>query len=412
MIHVNKLVKKLSEFGLGLIVVVLMLSPDVTHAAIYYVATTGNNSNPGSQTQPFRTINKGFSVLSAGDTLEIKGGTYPESIHLTGGFPTGNSWSNPVTIKAADGETVTVRPNVAGEWQVFNFGSSGVQYIIMDGLIIDAVKTRQGVNIHSGAHHIRLQNVEIKNATEQGIIIVGQYTGISDYNEFLNMNVHNNGTTNKDHGIYMATNNNLVENGEWYDNAGYGIHLFNGYGLQANDNIIRSNRVHGNGWAGGGGIILSSGLRNSAYNNIVWDNIHGMSVAYNGVADTKLYNNTVYDNKGGKGIRIRPGSTNTTVMNNIVYANGTDILDEANNSTISNNLTTNPNFTNASAQDFSLKDGSAAIDAGMTIAAVTLDISGTPRPQGNSYDIGAYEYQTGPISQPEAVSNLRILPPN
>lgn len=413
MIHLNKLLKKLSEFSLGLIVVVLMLSPDVTHAALYYVATTGNDSNPGSQTQPFRTIRKGVSALSTGDTLEIKAGTYPETIHMTGGSPAGTSWANPATIKAAAGETVTIRPNRAGEWQVMNFGSSGVQYVILDGIIIDAIQTKQGISVNAGAHHIRIQNVEIMNATEQGILLDAEWAGSSDNNEVLNSNIHHNGTDpGQNHGIYIGTKNNLIDGNDFHDNAGYGIQIYNGHGLKADNNVIRSNRVHGNGQGAGGGIVLSSGQGNTAYNNIVWNNQHGISVAYNNVTDTTVYHNTVYGHNLGKGIRLRPSSTNNTVINNIVYSNETNILDETSNSTVSNNLTTDPSFTNASAQDFTLQEGSPAIDAGTTIAAVTLDITGTPRPQGNSYDIGAYEYKTGPISQPEAVSNLRIVSPN
>jgi hypothetical protein len=37
--------------------------------------------------------------------------------------------------------------------------------------------------------------------------------------------------------------------------------------------------------------------------------------------------------------------------------------------------------------------GSPAIDTGVTLAVVTTDIEGTSRPQGSSYDIGAYEYR-------------------
>jgi hypothetical protein len=38
--------------------------------------------------------------------------------------------------------------------------------------------------------------------------------------------------------------------------------------------------------------------------------------------------------------------------------------------------------------------GSPAIDVGQTLVDVTTDLEGTPRPQGNAYDIGAYEYRS------------------
>jgi hypothetical protein len=56
-----------------------------------------------------------------------------------------------------------------------------------------------------------------------------------------------------------------------------------------------------------------------------------------------------------------------------------------------------PLFTNeaSSPADFELQSGSPCIDAGKTIAAVTVDFAGTSRPQGSAYDIGAYETIAG-----------------
>src|SRR5215217_7462682 len=78
-----------------------ILSPRVATAATYYVATTGSDANPGSQSQPFRTIDKGVSMLHAGDTLYIRGGTYNPGRfgqHASVEIPSGTSWSNAVTF--------------------------------------------------------------------------------------------------------------------------------------------------------------------------------------------------------------------------------------------------------------------------------------------------------------------------
>jgi hypothetical protein len=66
----------------------------------------------------------------------------------------------------------------------------------------------------------------------------------------------------------------------------------------------------------------------------------------------------------------------------------------------SNNLTTDPTFTNAGAGDYTVGGGSAAEDAGANLSAdasfaVTDDIAGTARPQGAAYDIGAFEIPAG-----------------
>jgi len=54
----------------------------VVSAKTYYVATDGNNGNPGTIAAPWLTWYYGFSQLAAGDTLYIRGGTYMLSVPL------------------------------------------------------------------------------------------------------------------------------------------------------------------------------------------------------------------------------------------------------------------------------------------------------------------------------------------
>lgn len=49
-------------------------------------------------------------------------------------------------------------------------------------------------------------------------------------------------------------------------------------------------------------------------------------------------------------------------------------------------------FVNATADDYHLVAGSSAIDAGVAIGGVQEDRDGIHRPQGNGYDVGAYEH--------------------
>ena len=42
-------------------------------AATWYVASTGNDSNPASSGSPFLTLQKAFDSLSSGDTVVIMG---------------------------------------------------------------------------------------------------------------------------------------------------------------------------------------------------------------------------------------------------------------------------------------------------------------------------------------------------
>lgn len=78
--------------------------------ATYYVATDGNDSTgDGSIGNPWLTITKGQSMLSAGDLLYIRGGYYRESVIMDHQGSTGN----PITLKAYTGETPILDGSIA-----------------------------------------------------------------------------------------------------------------------------------------------------------------------------------------------------------------------------------------------------------------------------------------------------------
>ena len=58
------------------IVLGLALSAAQAFGAVYYVATDGKDSNPGSKEKPFASLNKANKVVTAGDTVWIRGGVY------------------------------------------------------------------------------------------------------------------------------------------------------------------------------------------------------------------------------------------------------------------------------------------------------------------------------------------------
>ena len=71
-----------------------------------------------------------------------------------------------------------------------------------------------------------------------------------------------------------------------------------------------------------------------------------------------------------------------------------------------NDQTGNPNLDG----NFKPNVGSSAIDAGISLSSYfTIDMEGTPRPQGFTWDIGAFEFTGGKLVQvPNAPSGLRI----
>lgn len=63
-------------FLAGMSFAVALAATGQVHAAEFYVAPTGSDSNAGSMAEPFATLQKGHDAASAGDTVWLRGGTY------------------------------------------------------------------------------------------------------------------------------------------------------------------------------------------------------------------------------------------------------------------------------------------------------------------------------------------------
>ena len=111
-------------------ILLLSLSISYSHAAAYYVSTTGSDSNQGTQASPWKTIQKAANTASAGDTVYINAGTYSETVTLAksgsaGSMITfsalgqailrGNLYFNGKTYITVNG--LTVSPPTAGIYQ-------------------------------------------------------------------------------------------------------------------------------------------------------------------------------------------------------------------------------------------------------------------------------------------------------
>ena len=393
-------------------------SSSTSSAGDFYVATTGSDSNPGTQTQPFRTITRGIDALSSGKTLVIRGGTYAESINTSiNDVPSGSSWSAATTIKASAGETVVLRP-ASGTFVLLVSGYAH-SYIVFDGLVFDAASTDNAVSkLTDGANHIRIANCEIRNSARSHGLLITNGNGSTGYNEVINTNIHDNGNSwvgpiSPPHGIYVGTPNNLFDNCNiHHNNNGYGVHA---YGDNPDSNIIRNSSIHHNQ----DGILLD-GSNNLVFNNLLY--AHGIDIRVSdGSGDAAvgnlIYNNTCYES--GAAIHVGasvPGvyASNTMIRNNICYASfdgeqQIQVFMDASNTVIENNLTrmvilnlgsgtamsanvrTNPMFINAAANDFHLQSGSPAVNTGRTVTEVLKDKDGITRPSSGAYDIGAYE---------------------
>lgn len=115
----------------------------------YYVSTSGNDNNPGTLSNPFRTIQKAIDIVNPGDTVLVRGGKYNEQPTLTRCGTTDN-WitikNYPNEIPIIDGSGID-RPWGTGlvqigepawsDWSPLPArGFWGVEYVVFDGFKI------------------------------------------------------------------------------------------------------------------------------------------------------------------------------------------------------------------------------------------------------------------------------------
>ena len=147
----------------------LLLAPlAALHAAELYVATDGNDDNPGTAARPFATLGKGAAAARPGDTVWIKPGTYlpADVIWLKSGAP-----GAPITYRAqAGGEVI-----IDGQGKVPGRSADGVitmgkkDWIILDGVRV--INSNWAGIAARGCSNITVQNCSTKNTYASGIYI-------------------------------------------------------------------------------------------------------------------------------------------------------------------------------------------------------------------------------------------------
>jgi hypothetical protein len=300
-------------------------SPWAATAATYYTATNGSDSNPGSQSRPFRTIKKGLSMLASGDTLYLRGGTYNEAIRPTvGAIPNGTSWGRATTIAGYPGETVILAPADWGE--VVKLGVGGrFGYMIFDNLTLDGRGTVAGLYLGGDSHHIRFSNCDIKNSGHHSVF------GGGAFNEVINSRIHDG----RAYGFYYSGHDSLFENNDVYNHGGYAYHLYNRGATNIDNNIICNNRIFMTG-----GVILSHGSNNLVCNSQVYENVIGIQIDYE-CMDCQVLSNTIHGN-ANNAIIVGPSAFNTIIENNILYGNGRGIANMGVGTILINNRDTGP----------------------------------------------------------------------
>jgi hypothetical protein len=404
----------------------LMSSNDVDAGTIYYVAPNGSDSNSGSVSNPWATIEQAARKSGPGDTIMVRRGVYSAEAWLRGRHGMGGARGKLWTLRAYPGEEVILKKRIIVDApyvriQDLHFDTAGIQITNWDG---------------SYAHHVEILNNRFVGLFVYGAIFVDGSDCLIEGNV---LELSSTGST-LDHGIYVAAGdsfigiNNIIRNNYISGPTGYGIHIYDeakrhGDPIKTIANIIVENNFIKKSQKRAGILVAAGpGTRIDKViirNNVLVDNAaYGIGTYYNGsgVRDIRIFNNTVYKS-GLASIGIGSDITGVVIKNNIIdntnseakyhidcFGNNPNVIVDHNlywppttklkNVTDSHPLTGDPKFVSPINENFHLSPGSAAIGKALALEEVRTDKDGLSRPQGGGYDIGAYEYSGDATQHP------------
>lgn len=135
---------------------------------IYYVSTTGNDTNSGTLSAPWRTIQHAANSVHPGDTVQVEGGVYNEIVTI----PTsGNATAGYITFQSYPGQTA-----------------------ILDGTGLNIGRGQQfGLFTLRTNSYVVIQGFELRNfqSSTSGAVPVGiDFEGAGSYIEILSNHIH------------------------------------------------------------------------------------------------------------------------------------------------------------------------------------------------------------------------------
>jgi parallel beta-helix repeat protein len=406
----------------------LIFAAPLAGAAEYAVATNGDDANPGTESQPWRTLQHAADSVGPGDTVSVRAGNYAGAYIENSGTS-----SQPIVFRAFGNEAPSITEDNPETPDGINV--EGASYVTVQGFTVNG-RSRAGIRAAT-CDHVTIRDNRIDGSGKWGIFTAFCDDVVIDHNVTAN--------TGEQHGIYVSNSGDrpIVRNNTIYGNTQAGIHMngdiSNGGDGIISDALVENNVIWDNGSGGASGINCDGVQDSLIRNNLIFDE-HASGISLyridGGGASTgnRVLNNTVLVAADGRwALNIQDGSSNNTARNNILLnANsshgaidiGGDSLDgfSADHNAVTDRFTTNGGdsvlslsewrgetgndgnsfvsassnlFENPGGDDYSLSSSSPAVDAGEMLADVPADLLGVARPQGAGFDIGAYEREDG-----------------
>src|SRR3989440_169308 len=228
------------------------------------VSTTATDSNPGTVTSPWRTIQHASNSVQAGDTVYVRGGVYNESVNIS---VSGSATAGPIAFQTFPGEQAIVDgtglvPSTSGAQGLINIANQS--YISFQGFEIrnyqtsSASATPAGIWISGSGSNIQVLNNLIHNIVTTsetngnafGIAVYGTAAPASldrvtiSGNQVYNLRTGNSESVNVDGNVtnFAITNNVIHDN----DNIGIDIIGFEGVAPDPAYDYARNGTVTGN----------------------------------------------------------------------------------------------------------------------------------------------------------------------
>lgn len=424
------------------ILFVLLLVSVGAYAGSYYVAIEGNDTAAGTESLPWRTIQKAADTLKAGDIVFIREGTYNERVILKN---SGTEEKYIVFSNFQDDEVIISGNGI--RWWRWNglFDISNQSFIAIKGLHIENARSYGGIWVEDSSH-ITITQCSTLNTFSSGISCwSSEYITIDSCEVELACNNGDQECISIDGSSYVLVMGNEVHRNGRGTNGGEGIDVKNG----SHDVIVSGNHIHH--LNDRTGLYIDAWDKHTYQILVINNRVHdcfetGISAASeNGglLEDVLFYNNLSYNNKWG-GIEIGSWSDidfvgpmpikNIKIINNTVFNNSQGIAignKDASEIVIRNNILSNNRYSQIDLEgtareqvsidhnlfngesvffgdepivgsalfldavngDFHLEKQSPAIDNGSIVDAPEIDFDGAERPFGNDIDIGAFEYR-------------------
>jgi hypothetical protein len=325
--------RRLAPLPIAALIIVASLGQLTAYAAAqsgstFYVSTSGSDSNSGTIGSPWRTIQHAANSVSAGATVDVRGGAYKESVNIP---VSGNSSAGYIVFQSYPGETAIVDGTglsccggaVKGLFNIVN-----QSYVIVSGFEIrnysttSASSTPAGVWITGMGSNLQLLNNSVHNIVSKserngnafGISVYGTsttpITGLTiSGNQVYSNKTGNSETLDVDGNVQNFTiSNNVVHDN---DNIGIDAIGFEGVGPSGHDQAT-------NGEISGNTIYNITSYGNPAYGNQYAAN----GIYCDGCSHVTIENNLVY--KADLNIEVaseQKGHTSSfvTVRNNLIY---------------------------------------------------------------------------------------------